>query len=194
MAKKKIFSSFSRNSIDKHDNDGLTKLYRAARHGNINLVKSLLKKGANPNVPTDCGLSPLHIASFWGEVKIVELLLAHDADPNIDNGKGWTPLHSASLNSGLPRRPEVIELLEQHDAKKDAQDEHGWSPQDYADLWKGVNVSTLKDVFKQIHNADDNYSDHQPDMKSLNLEKKKPSRPPKIKGDTPIHHNRPPRP
>lgn len=196
MSNKNIFKKLSLNAIDRHDRHGLTRLYKAARHGNLKQVKTLLNKGADPNKTTKCGLSPLHIAAFWGEVKIVELLLASDAKPNVDNGRGWTPLHSASLNAGLQGRKDVIRVLVAHGADKGAKDKYGWAPSDYEDLWKDVNVQKLKNVMQHIKTSHNEYTGHQPNMDDLNLskvdaqpDKKQPS---KTQGpDTP--HQRPKR-
>ncbi len=187
-----LFSIF--NTINKKDAYGLTRLYRAARHGNVTLVKTLLRKGANPNINTGCGFYPLHIAAFWGEVKIVKLLLEAGADPNVTNGKGWTPLHSASLGAGLEGRRKVIELLVQHKANVYVRDDHGWSPRDYADLWTDPENPRLKAIYEHLKQDSSETTGHQPNLKKLGMSKKDPSdndnKPPKkpSKGQIPPHH------
>lgn len=199
MSKKSIFDKFALGQINRVDVHGLTKLYRAARHGDLKTVKALLKKGADPNVATRCGLLPLHIAAYWGEVRVVETLLKAGADPSQDNGAGWTPLHSAALNAGLKGRKDVMVLLKEYGAKEE-RDEYGWTPSDYAELWKDVNITKLKDVMTQIRNDRDEYTGHQPDMKKLNMDKKsppagnvppadKPYVPKPSNGQIPPHHN-----
>jgi ankyrin repeat protein len=204
MSKKNIFDRFSFGHVDRLDSHGLTKLYRAARHGDLSTVKYLLKKGADPNVSTRCGLRPLHIAAYWGEVKVVKALLEAGADPTLDNGAGWTALHSASLNAGLKGRKEVIDLLIDHGADSTARDEYGWTPKDYADLWKDVNIRKLQDVMNQIRDDRTEYTGHQPNMKKLKLDKKhppagneppanendKPFVPKPSNGQVPPHHNK----
>ena len=170
MAKRSLFSSWM-GGIDRHDADGLTKLYRAARHGEVNTVKSLLKRGADPNVRTGCGLTPLHIAAYWGEEKIVKLLLDAKADPNIDNGNGWKPLHSAALNAGLEGRRNVIKLLMAWGAEAYCKDENGWTPADFVDLWEDPDNERLKDIMRHLNKDHDELTGHQPDMKKLGMEK-----------------------
>ena len=50
-------------------------LHRAALAGNVERVKELLKKGANPNTQDKYGWTPLHKAALRGHVDVVKLLL-----------------------------------------------------------------------------------------------------------------------
>lgn len=178
VSKKNIFSVFSRD-INRQDEYGLTKLYRAARHGDLETVLHLLKKDADPNIVTGCGLSALHIAAYWGETEIVKALLDAGADPNIDNGKGWTPLHSASLNAGLEGRRAVIKLLIDHKADPKRKDINGWTPSDFVALWEDPDCERLQDIHKHLNQDRDEYTGHQPNMKKLGLDKSpKPNPPP----------------
>jgi ankyrin repeat protein len=49
---------------------GRTDLHSAARDGDVERVKKLLEKGANPNARTEAGLTPLHEAASWGHVEL----------------------------------------------------------------------------------------------------------------------------
>ncbi len=170
MAKKKnIFNIFS--SINSRDENGRTELYKAAKDGNLQKVKSYLKSGADPDIPNYQGLTPLHQAAYWGEVEIVKELLNAGANPSADNGKGWTPLHSAALAAGLDRRSDVIKLLMEHGADCKAEDTHGWSPQDYMKLWVKHDQSNLQKIRKAVN--DDGFLDNtqQPDMDKLGMKK-----------------------
>lgn len=175
MAFNKTFNKLGRLFANKRDSQGRTALYRAAKDGNINRVRELLKDSkANPNICTKKGLSPLHQAAHWGEVEIVKLLLDFGADPNCDNGKGWTPLHSAALAAGLKGRKEVIKLLLEAGADPNKDDANGWTPVHYAALWKN-NDTELGRLKKKIlpripyrHFASD---EHQPDIRDLGLKK-----------------------
>lgn len=130
-----FFNSFSRHP-DKKDPEGNTALYNAAKAGNINKVKDLLKHGADPNVCSEHHLTPLHSAAYWGEVEIVELLLKHGAKVDIDNGKGWTALHSAAVSGGLKTRKKIIGLLLNKGADPEKADKNGWTSIDYMMLWE----------------------------------------------------------
>lgn len=71
--------------IDAIEQDGYTALIVAATAGNLDLVKLLLEKGANPNVQASSdGRTALIEASMSGHKAIVDLLLndEHKANPN----------------------------------------------------------------------------------------------------------------
>lgn len=65
------------------------RLYYVAKRGKIELVKKLIKKGANINFETlyynHYSETPLIVASEKGYTEIVEILLENGADPNIDS-------------------------------------------------------------------------------------------------------------
>jgi len=171
MAKKKktIFNLFS--NANRRDDNGRTELYKAAKAGNVQKVRSCLKSGTDPDIPNFQGLTPLHQAAYWGEVEIVKELLAAGADPHADNGRGWTPLHSAALAAGLDRRAEVIKLLVDAGCDCKAPDNYGWSAEDYMHLWiahDDKNLEKMRKVFQ-----DESFLDktQQPDMDKLGVKK-----------------------
>lgn len=171
MAKKKktIFNLFS--NANRRDENGRTELYKAAKAGNLQKVRSCIKSGTDPDIPNFQGLTPLHQAAYWGEVEIVKELLAAGADPNADNGRGWTPLHSAALAAGLDRRAEVIKLLIDAGCDCKAPDNYGWSAEDYMNLWvehDDKNLEKMRKVFQ-----DESFLDktQQPDMHKLGVKK-----------------------
>ncbi|XP_039379311.1 oxysterol-binding protein-related protein 1 isoform X1 [Mauremys reevesii] len=71
-------------------NLGWTPLHLACYFGHGNVVKDLLKAGAEVNVLNDMGDTPLHRAAFTGRKEVVMLLLQYDADTSIVNGGGQT--------------------------------------------------------------------------------------------------------
>ncbi len=95
--------------------DGYSPLGLASFFKRRDVVKALLERGAQPNVPSrDQGFTPLHSAvatdagasqpeivrllletAFTGDTEIAELLLAYGADPNETNAKGLTVLDLA---------------------------------------------------------------------------------------------------
>ncbi|WP_341755614.1 ankyrin repeat domain-containing protein [Candidatus Tisiphia endosymbiont of Ptychoptera albimana] len=84
------------------------RLYDAAHHGDINLVKSLLNQGYNINEQdSDEGITPLHLAAWFGHIAIAELLVTRGADINMRNNYGKTPLHDAA-EKGYTN---IVELL-----------------------------------------------------------------------------------
>lgn len=65
------------------------------------IVKELLKRGANPNLQDNWGQTALHKAVNSSSLKTLELLLKHKADINIKNNNGYTPLQLAVAESRL---------------------------------------------------------------------------------------------
>lgn len=72
------------------------------------VIETLLKAGADPNVPHKWGSTPLHFGAWkkWDSV-VIEALLKAGADPNVRNESKETPLHSAARFSN----PAVVEAL-----------------------------------------------------------------------------------
>ncbi len=66
-----------------------------------NVVRLLLKYGANPNLQRPDGITPLHIAVQKESVSITKLLLDSSANPNFQNQEGFTPLHFAAQQGSL---------------------------------------------------------------------------------------------
>lgn len=65
-----------------HDRKKVTALFQAANHGHVEIVKLLIKAGADVNLPRHDGISPLYQAAKRGYEKTVNLLIK--AGANID--------------------------------------------------------------------------------------------------------------
>jgi ankyrin repeat protein len=76
---------------------GMTALTWYVWSGNEPNVKSLLERGANPNLSDADGDTPLHGAAQRGNLKVLQMLLAAGADPNARNKVGGTPLMWAGV-------------------------------------------------------------------------------------------------
>jgi ankyrin repeat protein len=122
---------------------GATPLLRAAKAGDVDVVRWLLEKGADATVATIEGNTPLLTAAgvasrdsdtrgrFRTEaqaIATVELLLAAGADINEANGAGMTALHGAAFWgwNGL------VQLLVDRGARIDVKDARGRTPIDAA--------------------------------------------------------------
>jgi len=94
--------SISPEKVDEFDYRGEAPLHRAVRINNLELVKSLLEKGANPNLKDKNfrakfeNFTPLHIAAFEGRIKIVQLLVQYGADPLLQNYFNKNSIESAA--------------------------------------------------------------------------------------------------
>ena len=124
-------------------NIGVTPLIRAAKAGDIPVVKLLLQYGALPNLPNYNGDTPLMAAvgkgwinsptrgAFYTEEQALEvysLLRAAGADVNARTRFNETALHSAALRGWN----KIIQRLVADGAELDVLDNNGLSPIDFA--------------------------------------------------------------
>jgi uncharacterized protein len=80
---------------------GDTPLHRAAREGDLVLLRSLLGRGADANVRDAAGQSPLLEAVAAGRLAAVRLLLGSGANVNAVSSAGRTPLIEAAERGHL---------------------------------------------------------------------------------------------
>ena len=84
-------------SVDSRNATGRTPLMNAALNGNVQVVKSVIKRGADPSLMDNRGWNTLHYAAQGGDTDIISLIHTHL--PNIDSKtrEGDTPLMLAAL-------------------------------------------------------------------------------------------------
>jgi ankyrin repeat protein len=70
-------------SVDQQDESGNSLLMLAAYHGNLETVKALVRRGADPDLCNVRNQSPIVGALFKGEADIVTVLKAAGADLDI---------------------------------------------------------------------------------------------------------------
>ena len=103
-------------------------LQEAATNGDIGMVKSLIREGANINARENGFFNtPLHCAAMGGHKEVVELLLVNGADVKARNSYTCTPLHYAAQSSR-----DIVELLVAHGADINATTSLGEAPLQYA--------------------------------------------------------------
>ena len=71
---------------------GNTPLYYAARHGNMDICKFLIEKGALLNFQCECQNTAFHMVFLSGRLDLCLYLFEKGADPNLINVDGQTPL------------------------------------------------------------------------------------------------------
>ena len=106
-------------------------IYVAAREGNVEEIKALLKDSPHlVSCRDDDGVAPLHIAATLGHANVAKLLIANKADVNAETDPGgFTPLHWAVSNG----HKEVVKLLLANRADVNARDKSdGWTPLHHA--------------------------------------------------------------
>ncbi|MBO0870733.1 MAG: ankyrin repeat domain-containing protein [Micromonosporaceae bacterium] len=84
-------------------------LHAAAAGQHPEVVRILLRAGADPNGRQQGGWTPLHAAAQHGDTALVELLLAAGTDPDATNDEGTTPA-AAARQAG---HPELADRLAQ---------------------------------------------------------------------------------
>ena len=146
------------------DEDGATAFLRASQSGDVELMRLLLERGADPKINTKLGVTPLAAAAGigWVEgitserspeqtVEAVKLLLELGLDPDYQAETGRTALHGA----GHKGATEVVRVLAAAGARMDIRDfgntdnrgspelaAHTWLPIDYADGLVRVGVQS----------------------------------------------------
>ncbi len=72
-------------------------LLKAANQGDVEEVRSLLKRGADANAVNRCGYTTLMVAAMQGHAVVVEALLEEGVDPNTVGEGGCTALMRAAV-------------------------------------------------------------------------------------------------
>ncbi|CZR64283.1 related to ankyrin [Phialocephala subalpina] len=72
-----------------------TRMYDAARSGQVDVFEQALPKGLPANMTNEKGDSLIMLAAYHGHAPLVKLLIEHGADPNRVNDRGQSPLAGA---------------------------------------------------------------------------------------------------
>src|SRR5947209_209539 len=81
--------------VNKKDAYGSTALHNAVKKQKIEMVKTLLSQGADPDIKNSWGDTALHVALEAGDQKISVLLIEKSTDINTKDVYGRTPLDKA---------------------------------------------------------------------------------------------------
>ena len=110
-------------SVDSRNATGRTPLMNAALNGNVQVVKSVIKRGADPSLMDNRGWNTLHCAAKGGDTDIISLIHTHL--PNIDSKtrEGDTPLMLAALNGKL----RAVKWFLERGATVACEEKRGWN-------------------------------------------------------------------
>ncbi|KAM3088912.1 hypothetical protein ACMFMG_000535 [Clarireedia jacksonii] len=92
-----------------------TRMYDAARNGQLDIFQQALPAGLPANMTNDKGDSLIMLAAYYGHAPLVRLLLEHGANPNSLNDRGQSPLAGAVYKG----EDDVIEALLEGNADPD---------------------------------------------------------------------------
>ncbi|KAI0382548.1 ankyrin [Hypomontagnella monticulosa] len=84
-----------------------SRMYNAARAGEIEIFEQALPAGLPANLTNEKGDTLLMLAAYHGHADLVKLLIQHGADPNRINDRGQSPLAGAVFK----KEDAVIEAL-----------------------------------------------------------------------------------
>ncbi|XP_055308870.1 ankyrin repeat, PH and SEC7 domain containing protein secG-like [Sitodiplosis mosellana] len=119
--------------VDAEDNEKFTPLQFASQSGADDIVKFLIRKGADVTHKNKDGYTPIHTAAENGHNSTIALLIEKSADKvsvNVNDKSvlDVTPLHLAAQNGFL----QVVVLLLQNKAIVDAKEKHNWTALHFA--------------------------------------------------------------
>ena len=98
--------------VDVLDLDGCTPLHVTAEIlQSVDIMRWLLKHGANASTQTHNGRTPLHRAALNANLEAVQVLLEYNPDIGLRDTTGDTPLHDVLTEIGLSPEEKVVEIV-----------------------------------------------------------------------------------
>ncbi len=123
----------------------------AAANGDLELVRALIKAGANVKLETQLGTSAITEAAIIGSAPILDALLKAGADPNFKTPNGETPLMAAARSGKLDAAKVLL------DAGADINAKENWGGQS-ALMWAAA--QSQADMVKFLASKGANLDDH----------------------------------
>uniref|UniRef100_A0A7S2R025 Uncharacterized protein n=1 Tax=Eucampia antarctica TaxID=49252 RepID=A0A7S2R025_9STRA len=96
-----------------HEGSGQTCLMGSVLRGKINILKFLIKEGADPSIAEKGGYTPAHGAAFQGRADVMDLLIQADFNVNLQHEDGYVPLHRACWGEEQ-RHTDTVRVLLKH--------------------------------------------------------------------------------
>lgn len=129
--------------LDQYSIDGFTPLGLATYFNHEEIVRFLVMKGADVNLPSKNGFNvfPIHSAVANNNYEMAQILFSAGAYPNVCQRSGVAPLHTASQHGNI----EMIILLLEHGADVSLRMEGGKLP---ADLAKEKGFDEIAEILK----------------------------------------------
>ncbi|XP_061288338.1 ankyrin repeat and SOCS box protein 3 isoform X3 [Bos javanicus] len=103
----RLLLRYGANVNGSHSMCGWNALHQASFQGNAEIIKLLLKKGANKECQDDFGITPLFVAAQYGKLESLSILISSGADVNCQALDKATPLFIAAQEG----HTECVELL-----------------------------------------------------------------------------------
>jgi hypothetical protein len=123
-----------------------TRLWTAAREGDLEVVKQSLAAGTQVNArEPQGGATPLNIAALFGHTRVALLFIEQGADVSLANNDGNTALHLAAFFA----HRELVELLLEKGAAVSVKNARGETP---LDLVSAEWSPELENVYTSIAN------------------------------------------
>jgi ankyrin repeat protein len=138
-------------SVNDAEADGSTAIMYAAANGDLELVRALIKAGANVKLKNQLGTSALTEAAIIGSAPVIEALLKAGADPNFRTPDGETPLMAAARSGKV----EAVKALLAAGADINAKE--SWGGQS-ALMW--ASARSQAEMVKFLASKDANLNDH----------------------------------
>ena len=151
-------------------------LLQASIFGKVDIVKNLIKCGANPCYVDDQGLTALHYAVWNGDYHLIEYLAEH-SEGHIQHGIkgysclnmqtvcGYTALHIA-IQSGSSNMKEICKVLVSNGSDPEIRDHNGESS---IDLAQSLKYSDVLDIL--IDKNLRTFKQERASIQSVNLKK-----------------------
>ncbi len=131
--------------------DGTTAVMYAAANNDLELVRALIKAGADVKLKNQLGTSAITEASIIGATPIIEALLKAGADPNFRTTDGETPIMAAARSGRVDAAKALLAAGADINAKEN------WGGQS-AIMW--ASAQCQPEMIKFLASKDANLNDH----------------------------------